>query len=179
MTNVVLDFARLLMKVALGIMNSGNIQLAKANPNDGTNSMQASNQDTQASTPSTGAPGPEDDDDPNHKDEGIRDVTAESKGQTVSHSPLLMRTRSRHSSTIRSTKDGSAKITAKNKAVLGNHTYLASTLTDFKNEDGKYNGIIRLITADYLKYCYSLIKSKPGNMTRGTTAETLDRINDK
>jgi RNA-directed DNA polymerase len=43
--------------------------------------------------------------------------------------------------------------------------------------DGKYNGIIRILADPaYLQFCYMLIKSKPGNMSRGLTKETLDGI---
>jgi hypothetical protein len=156
-------------------MNGNIILLAKANPNEGSNSMQAPNQDTQDSSPESGGSTPEDEDEPNHKDEGIRDVTAEHQGENF----FGVRARSRHSSTNRSMKGDSTKNPIKNRTVLGNHTYLLSSLTDYKNSDGKFNGIIRLIRAEYLKYCYSLIKSKPGNMSRGSTTETLDRISDK
>jgi hypothetical protein len=44
-------------------------------------------------------------------------------------------------------------------------------------KDGKFNGIIRIIADPlFLAECYRSIKSNPGNMTKGTTGETLDGI---
>lgn len=40
-----------------------------------------------------------------------------------------------------------------------------------------YNLIGILADPYFLEKCYSEIRSKPGNMTKGTTNETLDRIN--
>lgn len=43
-----------------------------------------------------------------------------------------------------------------------------------------YNGIIRIIANPlFLQGCYNEIKSKPGNMSRGTSKTTLDGINKK
>lgn len=48
------------------------------------------------------------------------------------------------------------------------------------SKNGKINGIVNLLTnPDFLKECYLEIKSKPGNMSKGTTRETLDGINHK
>lgn len=47
-----------------------------------------------------------------------------------------------------------------------------------KNESKKYNGIINILSDPlFLQACYLEIKSKPGNMSRGITSETLDGIN--
>jgi group II intron reverse transcriptase/maturase len=44
--------------------------------------------------------------------------------------------------------------------------------------NGTYNGLIRIITDPlFLQGCYNEIKSKPGNMTKGTDNSTLDGIN--
>lgn len=40
-----------------------------------------------------------------------------------------------------------------------------------------YNLIEFLANPRFLEKCYSEIRSKPGNMTKGITMETLDRIN--
>lgn len=41
----------------------------------------------------------------------------------------------------------------------------------------KHNGLIQIISnVNYLIACYYLIKGKPGNMSKGTTPETLDGI---
>lgn len=54
---------------------------------------------------------------------------------------------------------------------------VTSQLEQYKNEDGKYNAIIRILAdAGFLQYCYMLIKGKPGNMSKGITRETLDGI---
>jgi hypothetical protein len=45
---------------------------------------------------------------------------------------------------------------------------------------GKLNGIIRIIAEpSFLMTCYRLIKSNSGNMTKGSTSETLDGINNE
>jgi hypothetical protein len=46
------------------------------------------------------------------------------------------------------------------------HRVLVKRVGKYLGEDSKYNGIIRLIDADFLRLSYTLIKSKPGNMTR-------------
>lgn len=45
-------------------------------------------------------------------------------------------------------------------------------------KDGKYNGLINIISNPlFLQGSYNEIKSKPGNMSKGTNPETLDGIN--
>jgi len=84
------------MKTIVGIINFDSILLAKANPNEGNQSAQEPNQDTQ---------GPElnfnneDENEPNLTKSGIRDVTASSN----------MRARSHHSSTPLGAKGDSVK----------------------------------------------------------------------
>jgi hypothetical protein len=56
-------------------------------------------------------------------------------------------------------------------------TFVQSKLDNYKNKDGKYNGIVRILADPaFLQFCYLLIKGKPGNMTKGITCETLDGI---
>lgn len=44
--------------------------------------------------------------------------------------------------------------------------------------DNKYNGLIKILaSSEFLQACYNLIKSKPGNKSKGITPETLDGIN--
>jgi group II intron reverse transcriptase/maturase len=58
--------------------------------------------------------------------------------------------------------------------------FVQSKLNLYRNADGKYNGIVRILAdAGFLQYCYMLIKGKPGNMSKGTTKETLDGISYK
>jgi hypothetical protein len=46
------------------------------------------------------------------------------------------------------------------------------------NKSEKYNGIINILAnPKFLQACYLTIKSKPGNMSKGITDETLDGIN--
>ena len=59
------------------------------------------------------------------------------------------------------------------------HIVVMERLSGLIDKNGKYNGLIRIITPEFLTNCYFLIKSKPGNMTQGTNKETLDRINTK
>jgi len=55
--------------------------------------------------------------------------------------------------------------------------FVISQLKRYKTEDGKYNAIIRILAdAGFLQFCYMLIKGKAGNMSKGTTNETLDGI---
>lgn len=55
--------------------------------------------------------------------------------------------------------------------------FVISQLEQYKNIDGKYNAIIRILAdAGFLQFCYMLIKGKQGNMSRGVTKETLDGI---
>lgn len=55
--------------------------------------------------------------------------------------------------------------------------FVTLKLEQYKNKDGKYNAIIRILAdAGFLQYCYMLIKGKPGNMSKGITKETLDGI---
>jgi len=49
-----------------------------------------------------------------------------------------------------------------------------------KTGSDKVNGIIRIIAEpSFLMTCYRFIKSNPGNMTKGSTPETLDGINNE
>lgn len=55
--------------------------------------------------------------------------------------------------------------------------FVTSQLETYKGKNDKYNGIIRILAdAGYLQFCYMLIKGKPGNMSKGTTKETLDGL---
>jgi len=46
--------------------------------------------------------------------------------------------------------------------------------------NGTYNGLIRIISNPlFLQGCYNEMKSKPGNMSKGTDDTTLDGISKK
>lgn len=50
-------------------------------------------------------------------------------------------------------------------------------MNKYRKGDGKYNGVIRILTNPlFLQACYLEIKSKPGNMTKGTNKDTLEGI---
>jgi len=55
--------------------------------------------------------------------------------------------------------------------------FVTDLLNNYKSRDDKYNGLIKILADPaFLQACYMLIKGKPGNMTVGTTVETLDGI---
>lgn len=56
-------------------------------------------------------------------------------------------------------------------------SWLKTKLNELRNKDGKYNGLIHVISDPEILYAaYLLIKSKPGNMTHGPDKSTLDGI---
>jgi hypothetical protein len=58
------------------------------------------------------------------------------------------------------------------------HTWLKNELINCKDIDGRYNGLIKTLSNEkFLLAAYEMIKSKPGNSTKGSTNETLDGIN--
>lgn len=117
-----------------------------------------------------------------------RDLTA------YGYSMYLLRGRSFHSS-ISYTKGSSQK-----SSILSNHdssnkdteslnleissdssmsasSWAKKELNKYKTGE-KYNGIINILSnPTFLQACYLEIKSKPGNMSKGITPETLDGIN--
>jgi hypothetical protein len=55
--------------------------------------------------------------------------------------------------------------------------FVTSQLERYKNDNGKYNAIIRILAdAGFLQCCYILIKGKAGNMSKGIKRETLDGL---
>ena len=99
-----------------------------------------------------------------------------------------MRARSHHSSTASGTKDDSVRASHQKWEILqpseskgsdSLHKVLLDAVTKYKDNNGKYNGLIRLMSPQLLTTCYYLIKSNPGNMSAGVTPETLDGINEK
>lgn len=169
------------MKIITGIINFGNVLLAKACSNDESKNAQGPNVDNPLSCPVSNGGDPEDDKKKGkgkkHNKSGTGDVTAysENEGNPVTQSSK--RARSDHSSTEPGTKGRSNKFLAGRKEIQTSLRVLAKQLNKHIDSQGKYNGIIRLITVDLLKYSYYLIKSNPGNMTKGSSPETLDRMN--
>lgn len=174
------------------IISSHNLLLAKANPNEGTKGVQAPNQDAQENSkgPSKKIPKSSKLSLPKNKrvsslensnldNNGIRDETASSSGGNKPDK----RTRKHRSSKASVTKDVSTKKSKRKKEILGDelslHKVLVDAVTKYKETNGRYNGIIRLMNPQLLRTCYSLIMSNPGNMTLGTSKETLDGIKEK
>jgi len=162
------------MKVIGNIISANYNLSAKANFNEEIKHAQAPNQDSQEDNSTSKT---------NSTLRGIREPTASIEG-SLKKRPLEMRSRSRRS-TVSSDSKGDNVIKSKGiskilepkpKAVA--HKVINDLLSTYLAK-GKYNGIIRIIDSTFLKGCYSLIKSNPGNMTKGTSDETLDKINDK
>lgn len=99
------------------------------------------------------------------------------------------RRRSSHSSSeleipnSRETKGNSEKASAqgrRSRSMVSNQnlrTFVQLELNKYRTEDDKYNGIIRILSdVGFLQFCYMLIKGKPGNMSQGSTRETLDGL---
>lgn len=110
-----------------------------------------------------------------------RDLTA-----YVKINKFNMRRRSFHSiatSRLLNSKKENKKIKKSHKdQVLEDnfHTWLKIELQKCLDKDNKYNGLINILSNEkFLIKAYELIKSKPGNSTKGTDNETLDGINKK
>lgn len=169
-------------KMMGGIINLHHVLLAKASSNEESNNVQEPKSDTRSSLPHFEPhPEPENDENDNespdekHSDTGIGDATAESQADPTG-SPE-MRTRSdRSSKSQKLAKGRSLKAPTRRKEIQRDLRVLSAELDKYVDVDGKYNGIVRLIDSNLLKYSYSLIKSKPGNMTKGSSSQTLDRI---
>jgi hypothetical protein len=163
-------------------MNGYSILLAKTISSEEKTDMQAPKQDTHgisnsseysSSGPNSEEDNDDDDDKPNRDNTRTWDVTAEKETSSSK------RARSHHSSFNQGTKDGSVKVsTSKHQILVNNHRVVSEKLVNYLN-DGKYNGIIRLIDDQFLKYCYSLIKNNPGDIVKGTVPTILRGISDK
>ena len=107
----------------------------------------------------------------------------------LSASTNSMRGQSPHSSPERKTpsssvtKGGSVKTSTQKRgtrSMVSNQnlrSFVQSKLDSYRTKDNKYNGIIRILSdIGFLQYCYMLIKGKPGNMSKGSTKETLDGL---
>lgn len=56
-------------------------------------------------------------------------------------------------------------------------TLVQKELQLYENSQGIYNGLINILKKpEFLVSCYEAIRGKPGNMTKGTTEETLDGL---
>ena len=57
-------------------------------------------------------------------------------------------------------------------------TLVQKELQLYKSKQGIYNGLINILKKpEFLVACYESIRGKPGNMTKGSTKETLDGLN--
>ena len=154
-------------KGTLGIMNENTILQARANPNEGKTLAQEPKQ-VNLGLPIHGTP--------NQHNRGIRDATA-----SILLQRRIMRTRNCNITATGSRKYSTIRKSSGKGGILESKLYkvVLSQLDEYKQKDGRYNGISRIISPSMLKSCYSLIKSNPGNMTRGATTETLDKINNE
>uniref|UniRef100_UPI0020014B30 hypothetical protein n=1 Tax=Exserohilum turcicum TaxID=93612 RepID=UPI0020014B30 len=118
-----------------------------------------------------------------------RDLTA------YEYNLYLMRGRSFHSSTTftkessrkslidlthdSSLKDNKSLNPAKDSEMIKSaSSWAKDQLNKYVNKNYEYNGIINMLANPlFLCACYNEIKSKPGNMSKGTSEETLDGIN--
>ena len=150
-----------------GIMNRITILRARANPNEGKQIAQEPKQVNLGAILKIT---------PNQSCKGIRDVTA-----SILRQVEIMRTRNCNSTAPGSRKYSTVRKPSREGEILEPtlHKVVLSQLDEYKQKDGRYNGISRIISPSMLKSCYSLIKSNPGNMTRGATTETLDKINNE
>jgi group II intron reverse transcriptase/maturase len=152
-------------KNTTGIMNDSIILLAKANPNEGTKTAQAPNQENLLAEVDKNSA-------TNQDNKGIRDAIASFEEISTK------RTRKQHIIGPLDEKAVSAKTSTRKGEILEVTLYkvILSELNKYQEKDGKFNGIIRIINSNMLQNCYSLIKSNPGNMTPGTKPITLDGI---
>lgn len=66
------------------------------------------------------------------------------------------------------------------KKITSVSTWAQNEVDKFKKGDNLYYGLINIIAdPELLRACYLEIKSKPGNMTKGTNNITLDGINNE
>ena len=149
-----------------GIMNEGIILLAKTSPNTGNINAQAPKQENLGATIA-----------PNQGKGGTRDATAST------NTSERKRARSHHSIANHSEKGGSVKNSKHKGEILENfqhqhknlqqHLYrvVLSKLNKYKDTNGKFNGIIRIIDSKMLQTCYFLIQSQPSK-----TNEVSDKL---
>ena len=65
----------------------------------------------------------------------------------------------------------------KDRANTSVFSWIKEKLEECRTKDDRYNGLIHIISdVNYLVVCYNLIKGKAGNMTPGSSQETLDKI---
>ena len=165
---IIRHILNVVLKVTSGIINASNILQAKGHSNEEETVVQATKG---TAHDSTGVK--------NKHDSGTGDPTASGNSNG---NPK--RRRSRHSSP--SAKDGNLKTSLGNNEISKPSSeeqlrrVVSKQLNSYNDpkRGGMYNGIIRIIAdPKFLLECYKLIKSNPGNMSKGTTPETLDGIN--
>lgn len=162
-------FLIIVLKVTTDIINFSNILQAKCHSNEENKVVQATKGTALDSNKVK-----------NKHGAGTGDPTASGDNNK--------RRRSRHSSNI--AKDNSlktpmgadkiSKSSSHNNAEEMLRRVVSKQLDNYRDQKqgGKYNGVIRIIAdPKFLFDCYKLIKSNPGNMSKGTLPETLDGIN--
>lgn len=83
-----------------------------------------------------------------------------------------------HVSNIKDADKPNRSLNSGGKSITSVSTWAKSEVNNYVNKEGLFNGLINIIAnPEFLKACYLEIKSKPGNMSKGTSPETLDGIN--
>lgn len=164
----------LISKVVGSTINTYNILLTKDYLNEGTKIAQTPKNDTQEAKPFKGKTS-------NQELTGIRDEIASAGGNIPQGKPNPSDKRTRSQGSSRKAKPDSIRKSVDTKEILKEdlHIVIRKQLEAYKDENGKYNGIIRRIDAQFLRTCYYLTKSNPGIITAGVNRETLDGINEK
>jgi len=154
---------------------------ATRHPNEGSNHITYAQEPTPEKTLSNSTPTKQEED-RNGELLPPRDPSASGK------KPPAKRRRSSHSSPEPKGKDNKAKGNREKNPLesLGSRnisnetlrTLVQTQLDSYRDRNKLYNGIINILSDPYfLQGCYIRIKSKPGNMSRGISSETLDKIN--
>ena len=161
---------------------------------DGWSSPEATSHPSEESVTDTHAqeskPGNTSSSGPNPKDEN--GINSEPSDQSASNGPKsITRRQSSRSSPRPKGSDTKAKGNREqdlidspgSRKTISNEnlrTLVQTQLDTYKDPKDLYNGIIHILgDPHFLQSCYILIKSKPGNMSRGLTNQTLDGINFK
>lgn len=107
----------------------------------------------------------------------LSDLSASSKRRRSPHSsrgPKSLIPKAKGGSERDTTREQGSRSKVSN---LNLRMFVNSKLSVYRDRNCKYNGIVRILAdAGFLQYCYMLIKGKKGNMSPGTTKETLDGL---
>lgn len=95
---------------------------------------------------------------------------------TAKESSRKSSTQSKHDSDLKDAD--SLNLAIGSDSPMSVSSWTKKELNKYLNNNGKYNGLINILANPlFLQACYLEIKSKPGNMSKGITDETLDDVN--